>query len=219
MGKVGSVAFALAIAIASPAFADTYTLTNFSGGTFGGNANVQVPFSGNGYFPGQTFSGSFVYDDALVPAAGSGFQNVFPSSFPDIANIPAPTQFSFNFGSLLFTPTGADLFGIQYNNGNFNGFAYVSSFTFQGKSYQLDIQGGTLSVFEIVGGQPTFKSLVNGYITIGNSALTGQTAFVPNAPTPAVPEPATWAMMLVGFFGIGFAMRRHRAVQANLRLA
>lgn len=29
--------------------------------------------------------------------------------------------------------------------------------------------------------------------------------------TAAVPEPATWAMMLLGFFGIGFAMRRDRA--------
>ena len=27
---------------------------------------------------------------------------------------------------------------------------------------------------------------------------------------PAVPEPATWAMMLVGFGGIGLAMRRRR---------
>ena len=27
---------------------------------------------------------------------------------------------------------------------------------------------------------------------------------------PAVPEPATWAMMLLGFGGIGFAMRRRR---------
>ena len=29
---------------------------------------------------------------------------------------------------------------------------------------------------------------------------------------PAVPEPATWAMMLMGFAGIGFAMRRPRRV-------
>lgn len=27
---------------------------------------------------------------------------------------------------------------------------------------------------------------------------------------PAVPEPATWAMMLIGFGGVGFQMRRHR---------
>jgi hypothetical protein len=28
--------------------------------------------------------------------------------------------------------------------------------------------------------------------------------------TPAVPEPATWAMMLLGFGAVGFTMRRHR---------
>lgn len=29
-------------------------------------------------------------------------------------------------------------------------------------------------------------------------------------PTPGVPEPATWAMMLAGLGGVGFAMRRRR---------
>lgn len=32
--------------------------------------------------------------------------------------------------------------------------------------------------------------------------------------TGAVPEPAAWAMMLVGFAGIGFALRRRRKVEA-----
>jgi hypothetical protein len=27
---------------------------------------------------------------------------------------------------------------------------------------------------------------------------------------PAVPEPSTWAMMLIGFFGLGFAFRQSR---------
>jgi hypothetical protein len=30
----------------------------------------------------------------------------------------------------------------------------------------------------------------------------------------AVPEPATWAMMLIGFFGLGAALRRRRAAGA-----
>jgi hypothetical protein len=30
------------------------------------------------------------------------------------------------------------------------------------------------------------------------------------APTPAVPEPSTWAMMLLGFAGLGFAFRQSR---------
>jgi hypothetical protein len=216
MRSLTVAAVALATACSTPAFADIYTQANFSGGTFGGGANVKSPFSGNGFFPGQTFSGTFVYDNNLIPAAGSGYVNVSPSSFPDAASIPASAQFTFNFGSLTFTPTGADLFAIQYNNGAFNGFAYIDTFSFQGGTYQLNIQGGTLSVYEVVGGQPTFNSLVNGYINIGNAALTGKTAYTPGGATPAVPEPATWAMMLVGFGAIGGAMRRQRTV---LRLA
>jgi hypothetical protein len=33
-------------------------------------------------------------------------------------------------------------------------------------------------------------------------------------PTPGVPEPATWAMMLTGFFGAGAFIRRRKAVAA-----
>jgi hypothetical protein len=207
MRFVTLLTLALAGAMATPASADSYVQGNFSGGTFGGNANVQSPFSGNGFFPSQTFTGSFVYDSDLVPGAGSGFVSVFPSSFPDAALIPDSAQFSFNFGPLVFTPSGADLFAIQYNNGAFNGFAYVDTFSFQGGTYQLSIQGGTLAVYEVIGGQPGFTSLVNGYINIGNAAVTGQTAFEVAA-TPAVPEPGTWALMLLGFGGIGVVIRR-----------
>jgi hypothetical protein len=33
-----------------------------------------------------------------------------------------------------------------------------------------------------------------------------------DAASPAVPEPATWAMMIAGFGMVGFAMRRSRKV-------
>ena len=33
-----------------------------------------------------------------------------------------------------------------------------------------------------------------------------------NNPVSAVPEPATWAMMLIGFGGLGLAMRRKHAL-------
>lgn len=36
---------------------------------------------------------------------------------------------------------------------------------------------------------------------------------------PAVPEPATWAMMLLGFFGIGAVMRRKRSEKVTLTYA
>jgi hypothetical protein len=37
-------------------------------------------------------------------------------------------------------------------------------------------------------------------------------------PRPAVPEPATWAMMLLGFGGIGMAMRRNRSRRSGTAL-
>ncbi|MBS0478382.1 MAG: PEPxxWA-CTERM sorting domain-containing protein [Proteobacteria bacterium] len=39
------------------------------------------------------------------------------------------------------------------------------------------------------------------------------------AVTPGVPEPATWAMMIMGFGAIGFAIRRRRDVAVRVRFA
>lgn len=39
------------------------------------------------------------------------------------------------------------------------------------------------------------------------------------APAGAVPEPATWGMMLLGFGALGFAMRRRAKVRTNLSFA
>ncbi len=41
--------------------------------------------------------------------------------------------------------------------------------------------------------------------------ITGITTQPPGIGTGAVPEPSTWAMMLIGFGATGFAMRRRRA--------
>jgi PEP-CTERM motif len=204
------VAF-LGLIMGGPALADTYTKANFSAGIFGGNANVQSPFSGNGFFQGQTFTGNFVYDDQLVPAGGTGFVNVGVASFPDVAAIPALDLFKFNFGPLVFSAADADEpMAIQYNNGNFNGFFYVNNFVFQGGDYQMVISGGSLSVRLLSQGVPVGNSLVNGYVNIGNAAVTDKTPFVPPVVGPAVPEPGTWAMMVAGFGIAGAAMRRRK---------
>jgi len=210
----------------SPAAADTYIKANFSGGIFGGGANVKAPFSGNGFTQGQTFTGSFVFDNALVPAGGSGFVNVFQQSFPDIANIPAADAFTFNFGP--YTLAASDNIdallplGIQYNNGHFNGFVFISDFLFQGNYYQLNLSGGSLSVNALDGvpnpydqhGYPTGSSLINGYINIGDVSLTSLTPYTPITPPPppVVPEPASWLMMLAGFALTGARMRSRRRI-------
>lgn len=61
----------------------------------------------------------------------------------------------------------------------------------------------------------TFTSAI-GFEDFRQLRLGGLTA---TPPPGAVPEPATWAMMLLGFGAIGFAMRRRRKEQLNVRFA
>lgn len=192
------------LASASVATADTYTLVNFSGGIFGGNANVQPPFT-SFITQGESFTGSFVYDDALVPGAGSGLVNVFRSSFPD-----AVPNITFSIGPYSYAITDPNA-AIQYNNGHFNGFSINEAFSVNNTPYELEVSGGTFGVFLISGGFPTFNSSVNGYINIGDAALTGATPFIPTV-SPGVPEPSTWAMMLLGLAGLGFVARRRQSL-------
>ncbi|WP_246167336.1 PEPxxWA-CTERM sorting domain-containing protein [Sphingomonas piscis] len=53
--------------------------------------------------------------------------------------------------------------------------------------------------------------------TPGSSAVGG--TFTLLSTTAAVPEPATWAMMLLGFGGIGYSMRRRRKPEQALATA
>ena len=47
------------------------------------------------------------------------------------------------------------------------------------------------------------------------NVLDGKPGWVLYSPEPAVPEPSTWAMMLVGFAGLGFAGYRRARVAAQ----
>jgi hypothetical protein len=213
--QVAVLAFGLFAAPPSAAIADTYFSANFTFGVFGGNANQLPPFTGVvAPFPaGGTFTGNLVFDQNLVPGPGTGFVNVFFSSFPDIASIPPATALNLPLGSLppftladAVTPMfGSQEAAIQYNNGAFNGLFYISDFTFNGNPYELQIQGGSLSIVPIVNGFPTFNSLVNGFV---QGPLFNVQPFTPVA--PGVPELSTWAMMLLGFAGLGFAFRQSR---------
>jgi hypothetical protein len=64
-------------------------------------------------------------------------------------------------------------------------------------------------------GVGTFTLNIQGTPGTQNGAFGGNVAFV----SSAVPEPATWAMMLVGFGAIGASMRRRRRVTAIAQLA
>jgi hypothetical protein len=212
--------FVLGLALAGPtmASADTYTQANFSGAINGGNANVKAPFTGNGFTQSMPFSGSFLFDNNLIPGPASGAVNVFDQSFPDIALIPAGVQFTLNFGPLSFTEADNDNsqipFGIQYSNGHFNGFEFVHDFTFNANPYELRIDGPSLYVVAIVNGFPTFSHLINAHIDIGDGNVTGGAPYIPPGPgggNGGVPEPASWALMILGFGATGAMLRRRQS--------
>lgn len=192
-------------------FADTYHTANFSG-QLGSSSNIRPPFAGNGFNPGGAITGSFVYDDNLIPSSGSGFVNVFFSGFPDIAQIPSTTAFDLSVGGLTFGLGDADtpMFGIQeaaiqYHNGAFNGFFYISDFMFQGNPYELSLQGGTLAIYPIVGGFPQLSSRkVGGTLNIGNGNLSDVAVF-----TPPVPEPATGGLLGISLFALVLVARKY----------
>ena len=65
-----------------------------------------------------------------------------------------------------------------------------------------------------------YNGLVNSVVIYGHQGFYALDDFTYNVPpvTPSVPEPATWAMMMVGMGAVGFAMRR-KSLNTRVRFA
>ncbi len=59
-----------------------------------------------------------------------------------------------------------------------------------------------------------FEDILNSHSNSDHNYRDEQFVFTNTTMTTAVPEPSTWAMMLLGFAGIGFATYRHRSRRA-----
>lgn len=115
---------------------------------------------------------------------------------------------------------------ISYNSvaGTYGGTAQNAQVGFGTNIFaQLNIGGTPLGFTQFAG--PNLFSLVNSapVFNVGTFALTsivsGSSSLRISAVTAAVPEPASWAMMLVGFGSIGYAMRRRAKVRTTVRFA
>jgi len=138
---------------------------------------------------GGTFAGAFKNQ-----GIGSG-------TFSDVFTFTLPTN---GLGSGTVTTSVTDL-------GSVNDLDFTSVTINDIAAQITKTAGGAFEVafinnVPIIAGQLN-RLVVNG-VSRGNGAYGGQATFTPV--TSAVPEPATWAMMIMGFGVVGYAMRRRR---------
>lgn len=151
-----------------------------------------------------------------VPAATVGHQSAFDFGFgasigPIFANFSAATS---DFSLMAYKVAGdyAPIVTVTAFSG-LNGTGSVlgtTSGSFGGVNYQT----GTFSLTGLAGAQSfAFNANTRGNVWFDNFSATAAAA------TGAVPEPATWAMMVAGFGAMGFAMRRRTKVRTNFSFA
>lgn len=154
---------------------------------------INYIINGQGRFPG--FPGGAMYGDYLL-----GEISAYAGKAGDL-----PAGWMVADGSLLSVSQYSNLLALI---GTTYGGDGISTFALP------DLRGRT-----IVGAESTSRSgtsLIPGQVlgqssvTLNVSNLPAHSHALPDAPVAAVPEPATWAMMLIGFGIMGGAMRRRR---------
>lgn len=217
-----AVVMGLMLLSALPAHADVYMSADFSGGVLWPNTTVGT-FDGMDKNNNTAVTGHFVYDSSLIPGAASGYVNVFQNmpgtGFPDVGLIPSAVLFTINLGSNPVTFLFGDAksegsyndSAIQYNNGKFNGFFFVSDFGYNGKTYEFSDQGTLWSISTVVNGIPQYDNVASGYI---NTTLTNIQPYDPGQQSAVTPEPGT--MLLMGVGVVGAALMHRRKMRAGL---
>lgn len=184
-------ALAAAIGVSAPAFAATYIGT-FEGNDCGGGIDFNNCYATQAGVVAGPLPAGVVGTPAIVKYAGSG------GELDEVAN-----QFPTVDGSEISITLGAgDVLSFTYTPGAGDPEIHYFSIK-QGSSYALfydaaAILSGSIDLDDYFTGEG--YSHMTFYDTSGGTGGGGG----------GVPEPSTWAMMLVGFGGIGAAMRRRR---------
>lgn len=220
---VAAVALTLA---AAPAYAaiNQVTISNVAmGSQFGSAASINAAQQAllNDFFR-KPFSVTFQYDTASVGVAGVHSVSLVSATANGNSSIFAGFSASLRQSQASFNPTWDVMDFILTRNQHGSAFA-----TTQAYFTLVDAQGGLFTNINTLPSgiinSPPILDQVNGEIRInngsyslfgGNGTAIGQAAPPPGPGPGGVPEPATWAMMLIGFFGLGGLVRRQRRALA-----
>lgn len=162
-----------------------------------------------------TFSGLANGNPAVTSYSEAGFTfTTIAGTFNGTSGngAPAPSVFTTNNGIADVTGGSFTFSSFQGGNGSFNNTPTftVTGFLAGNQLYTVTYTGG---------GAGSFPTFTNGNSTVVvdrvRFAVNGTSANLDNIvvnAVPAVPEPATWFVMLVGFGVTGIAMRRKNTV-------
>jgi hypothetical protein len=95
------------------------------------------------------------------------------------------------------------------------------------QTYLVELNGTLLGTYSVTSGQAFTSESVTGFLVAGNNILSfisatptssismDETVFLDAVSVAAIPEPSTWAMMIMGFVGLAFAAYRRRCSNAS----
>ena len=215
---MATAALLAATTLACQAHAGTF-LFNFGGSGISGSIDLTYATNPNtGVIPGTLSPntvdpvGSYIvtgatgtFSDSNIGITNAAITGIVASSpaLPDPTNYYAPASFG-------FYPITNDGKGFSYDGLFYPGGSPQASSDYPFHGGVFDIYG---IVFTIAGGDAV-NLWSNGYAPFGFSYGVGVTNGTDVLDYQSVPEPATWALMILGLAGVGGAMRasRRRAV-------